>query len=92
MANSSAILTDAFPPDQRGLALGINAVAGIAGSFIGLVLGGMLGPIDWRLVFLVSVPVGLFGTVWSYWKLEERGERQAGPHRLVGQPHVRRSA
>jgi MFS family permease len=75
MGNSAAILTDAFPHDQRGLALGINAVAAIAGSFIGLVLGGVLGPINWRLVFLVSVPVGLLGTVWSYWKLEERGER-----------------
>ncbi|HEV8451633.1 MAG TPA: MFS transporter, partial [Gaiellales bacterium] len=67
-ANSSAILTDAFPSDQRGMALGVNAVAGIAGSFIGLVVGGILGPIDWRLVFLVSVPVGLFGTVWSWMK------------------------
>jgi len=75
MANSSAILTDAFPPDERGLALGINMVAAIAGSFIGLVLGGVLGPIDWRLVFLVSVPFGLFGTVWAYLKLEERGMR-----------------
>ncbi len=78
MANSSAILTDAFPPDQRGLALGVNAVSAIAGSFIGLVLGGLLAPISWRLVFLVSVPVGIFGTVWAYWKLEERGERQPG--------------
>jgi MFS family permease len=75
-ANSSAILTDAFPADQRGLALGVNAVAGIAGSFIGLVLGGVLGPVNWRLVFLVSVPVGLFGTVWSWWKLEDRGIRR----------------
>ena len=75
-ANSSAILTDAFPSDQRGMALGVNAVAGIAGSFIGLVVGGILGPIDWRLVFLISVPVGLFGTVWSWMKLEERGIRQ----------------
>jgi MFS family permease len=75
-ANSSAILTDAFPSDQRGMALGVNAVAGIAGSFIGLVVGGILGPIDWRLVFLVSVPVGLIGTVWSWMKLEERGIRQ----------------
>ncbi len=75
-ANSSAILTDAFPHDQRGMALGVNAVSGIAGSFIGLVLGGVLAPIDWRLVFLVSVPVGLFGTVWSWLKLEDRGIRQ----------------
>ncbi len=74
-ANSSAILTDAFPADQRGLALGINMVAAIAGSFIGLVLGGVLAPIAWRLVFLVSVPFGLFGTVWAYFMLEERGVR-----------------
>ncbi|MGH9304018.1 MAG: MFS transporter, partial [Acidimicrobiales bacterium] len=74
-ANSSAILTDVFPEDQRGLALGINAVAAIAGSFIGLILGGVLGPVDWRLVFLVSVPVGLFGTVWAYLKLQDAGIR-----------------
>jgi len=76
MANSAAILTDAFPSNQRGLALGTNMVAGIGGSFIGLVLGGLLGPVDWRLVFLVSVPIGLFGTVWAYLKLEDRGVRK----------------
>ena len=75
MAHSSAILTDAFPHNERGLALGINAVSAIAGSFIGLVLGGVLAPISWRLVFLVSVPVGIAGTAWSWWRLEERGER-----------------
>jgi MFS family permease len=74
-ANSSAILTDAFPPDQRGLALGINNVAAIAGSFIGLVLGGILAPIEWHLVFLVSVPFGLFGTVWAYLKLKDQSVR-----------------
>ncbi|MHB8191493.1 MAG: MFS transporter [Ferrimicrobium sp.] len=74
-ANSSAILTDAFPPDQRGLALGVNQVAAIGGSFIGLVLGGLLGPVDWRYVFLVSVPFGIFGTFWAYFKLVERGVR-----------------
>jgi MFS family permease len=74
-ANSSAILTDAFPADERGLALGINMVAAIAGSFIGLVLGGVLAPVAWRLVFLVSVPFGVFGTVWAYYMLEERGMR-----------------
>ncbi len=71
IANSAAILTDAFPEDQRGMALGINQVAGISGSFIGLVLGGVLAPIQWRLIFLVSVPIGLFGTVWAYRKLRE---------------------
>jgi MFS family permease len=80
MANSSAILTDAFPAKQRGMALGLNQVAGIAGSFVGLVLGGLLGPVDWRLVFLVSVPFGVIGTVWSYLKLKELGVRK--PARL----------
>ena len=75
MANSSAIITDAFPVDQRGLALGLNTVAGIAGSFLGLVIGGILGPIDWRLVFLVSVPVSIFGTVWAYLRLHDTGLR-----------------
>lgn len=71
IANSSAILTDAFPEHQRGMALGINQVAGISGSFIGLVLGGVLAPIQWRLIFLVSVPIGVFGTIWAYRKLRE---------------------
>jgi MFS family permease len=77
MANSSAILTDAFPAHQRGLAMGINNVAMIAGSFVGLVLGGVLAPVEWRLVFLVSVPFGLFGTVWAYLKLRDTGIRTA---------------
>jgi len=79
IGNSAAILTDAFPSNQRGLALGINNVVGISGQFIGLVLGGVLAPIDWRLVFLVSVPFGLFGTVWSHRKLREVGIRKAAP-------------
>jgi MFS family permease len=76
-ANAAPILTDAFPPHQRGLALGINSVAAIAGSFIGLVLGGLLAPVEWRLVFLVSVPVGVLGTVWARLKLQELGQRHA---------------
>ncbi|MGD0748260.1 MAG: MFS transporter [Acidimicrobiales bacterium] len=71
MANSAAILTDAFPPDRRGFALGINQAAAISGTFIGLLLGGLLAPINWRLIFLVSVPIGLFATVWGYFSLEE---------------------
>jgi len=74
-ANSSAILTDAFPEHERGKALGINGVAAVGGSFLGLILGGLLGPIEWRLVFLVSVPFGLFGTVWAYLKLRDNGIR-----------------
>ena len=76
-ANSSAILTDAFPQNERGLALGVNSIAMVAGSFLGLVLGGLLAPIMWRLVFLVSVPVGVFATVWSYRSLRELGVRRA---------------
>ena len=74
-ANSNAILTDAFPANERGLALGINGVAAIGGSFMGLVIGGVLAPIEWRLVFLVSVPVSLLGTFWSYFKLRDNGAR-----------------
>src|ERR1700747_1523115 len=76
MPNSGAILPDAFPANQRGLALGLNQVAAIAGSFIGLVLGGLLGPVSWRLVFLISVPFGVMGTIWSYLKLRELGIRR----------------
>jgi MFS family permease len=79
MANSAAIITDAFPVNQRGMALGINNIVGVSGMFIGLVLGGLLAPINWRLVFLISVPVGLFGTVWAYLKLEERSEPRRRP-------------
>lgn len=71
MANSAAILTDAFLPNERGKALGLNMVAFTTGQFIGLILGGVLAYFDWRFVFLVSVPFGLLGTVWSYLKLEE---------------------
>ncbi|MCR8897377.1 MFS transporter [Gordonia sp. GONU] len=76
MANSSAILTDAFPTEQRGLALGINGVAAIAGSFLGLLVGGVLAPIHWHLIFLVSVPFGVLGTVWAYLKLKDTGVRK----------------
>jgi len=79
IANAGAILTDAFPVRQRGLALGINNVAAISGSSIGLALGGILGAVDWRLVFLVSVPVGVTGTIWSYLELRDRGVRHRTP-------------
>ena len=78
LANSAAIITDAFPANQRGMALGINNIVGVSGMFIGLVLGGLLAPINWRLVFLISVPVGLFGTVWAYLKLQELSHSAAG--------------
>ncbi len=76
MANAAAIITDAFPANQRGMALGINNIVGVSGMFIGLVLGGLLAPVNWRLVFLISVPVGLFGTVWAYLKLREVGHHK----------------
>jgi MFS family permease len=74
-ANSTAILTDAFPARQRGMALGINQVAAIAGSFLGLIIGGVLAEVDWRAVFFVSVPFGILGTIWSIRSLHEVGER-----------------
>jgi MFS family permease len=76
-ANSTAILTDAFPADQRGMALGINQVSAIAGSFLGLIVGGLLSEWHWRAVFWVSVPIGIFATVWGFRSLVELGERRA---------------
>jgi EmrB/QacA subfamily drug resistance transporter len=70
-ANSTAILTDAFPKHERGMAMGINQIAAILGSIIGLILGGLLAAVNWRLIFLVSIPFGVFGTIWAYWKLRE---------------------
>ena len=84
VANSAAIITDAFPANQRGMALGINNIVGVGGTFVGLVLGGLLAPISWRLVFLISVPVGVFGTVWAYLKLEERSEPSRRPVDWLG--------
>jgi MFS family permease len=75
-ANSTAILTDAFPVSQRGTALGINSIAAIGGSFLGLILGGVLGPVNWHLIFLVSAPIGAFGTVWAYFMLKDIGVRK----------------
>ncbi len=75
MASSAALLTDAFPPDQRGLALGINMIAGMAGSFLGIVVGGVLASISWRWIFIINVPIGILGTVWGFWKLREIGTR-----------------
>ncbi len=71
MSNSAAILTDAFPANKRGMALGINQIAGISGQFVGLLLGGVLAAVNWRLVFWVNVPIGLFGTIWAYKSLRE---------------------
>ena len=75
-ANSAAIVTDAFPANQRGTALSVNSIAAIGGSFIGLILGGVLAPINWHLIFLVSAPIGVFGTVWAYFMLHDIGIRK----------------
>jgi MFS family permease len=75
MANSAAIITDAFPAEQLGFALGMNMVVGIVGSFLGILVGGLLSQVGWRWVFLANVPIGAFGTVWAYLKLKEIGIR-----------------
>jgi MFS family permease len=75
-ANSAAIVTDAFPANQRGTALSVNSIAAIGGSFIGLILGGALAPVNWHLIFLVSAPIGVFGTVWAYFMLHDIGVRK----------------
>ena len=105
MANSAAILTDAFKADQRGFAIGVSVIAGMAGAFIGLVVGGILADIDWRAVFWVNVPIGVFGTVWAYLKLREVGSRKkaridwwgnitfgVGPRPGAHRPHLRSAA
>src|ERR1700676_2409745 len=84
MATGAAILTDAFPPHQRGLALGVNQIAAMAGSFIGIVVGGVLAAISWRWIFLINVPIGLLGTVWGVWQLREIGIRQPGRIDWIG--------
>jgi len=76
MANSAAILTDAFPLEERGMALGINQIAGLSGQFLGLVAGGLLAAVDWRAVFWVNVPIGIAGTIWSYRSLRDDGVRR----------------
>jgi MFS family permease len=78
MASSSAILTDAFPANQRGMALGVNMVAAVAGSFLGLLIGGFLSEWHWQAIFWVGVPIGIVGTIWSYRSLKEVGIRTAG--------------
>ncbi|BBZ79295.1 MFS transporter [Mycolicibacterium anyangense] len=78
MTSSSAILTDAFPASQRGMALGVNMVAAVAGSFLGLLIGGVLSEIHWQAIFWVGVPIGILGTVWSVCSLKEIGTRNPG--------------
>ena len=78
MASSSAILTDAFPANQRGMALGVNMVAAVAGSFLGLLIGGLLSEWHWKAIFWVGVPIGILGTIWSIRSLQELGVRTPG--------------
>ncbi|HEY2764553.1 MAG TPA: MFS transporter [Pseudonocardiaceae bacterium] len=83
-ANSAAILTDAFPAEQRGMALGVNQITALAGQFVGLLVGGLLAVVDWRAVFWINVPIGIIGTIWSYRSLRETGSRRPGRIDWVG--------
>ena len=92
-SNSAAILTDAFPPDERGKALGLNMVAALSGQFIGLLIGGILAVYNWRYVFLISVPFGVIGTIWAFHEAEGAHVPEKGPEdRSLGQPHLHRRA
>ena len=84
MATSAAILTDAFPPSQRGLALGINMMAAMAGSFLGIVVGGVLAGFNWRWIFIVNIPIGVVGTLWAFYSLRESGRRTRAPIDWIG--------
>ncbi len=84
MASGAAILTDAFPADQRGFALGVNQISGMAGSFLGIVVGGVLAAINWRWVFIINVPIGVIGTIWGFWQLREIGQRQRAKIDWIG--------
>ena len=77
-SNSAAILTDAFPINERGMALGLNQISAVAGSFMGILVGGLLSQLGWRWVFLFNVPIGIAGTIWAYLKLQETGIRSKG--------------
>ena len=83
-SNSVAILTDAFPENQRGFALGLNQVAGIAGSFLGILVGGLLSEVGWRWVFLFNVPIGVIATIWAHRTLREVGTRKSEPIDWLG--------
>jgi len=83
-ANGTAILTDAFPENQRGMAMGLNQVAGIAGSFLGILVGGLLSQVGWRWVFLFNVPIGLAATIWAARTLREVGTRNKEPIDYLG--------
>ena len=92
-SNSAAILTDAFPPDERGKALGLNMVAALSGQFIGLLIGGVLAVYNWRYVFLISVPFGVIGTIWAFMNSKEPAYPvKAQEDRYLGEPHLHRRA
>jgi EmrB/QacA subfamily drug resistance transporter len=76
VVNSFAIITEAFPRDERGRALGINAITFGAGGVLGPLLGGfILGAASWRWIFFINVPIGVVGATWAYLALKEQGVR-----------------
>jgi EmrB/QacA subfamily drug resistance transporter len=76
VVNSIALLTEAFPPNERGRALGINGITFSAGGVLGPVLGGLiLSAANWRWIFFINVPIGILGIIWGYRALHEFSPR-----------------
>ncbi len=71
VANSTAIVADAFPKQELGKALGINSMIISIASVVGPILGGFLVNLGWRSIFFFNVPIGIIGTIWAWIQLKE---------------------
>jgi EmrB/QacA subfamily drug resistance transporter len=79
VVNSVALITEVFPPNERGKALGLNAITFSIGGVAGPILGGLILTLaDWRWIFFINVPVGIFGAIWGYRALREMSVRKKG--------------
>jgi EmrB/QacA subfamily drug resistance transporter len=79
VVNSVAIITEVFPANERGKALGLNAITFSLGGVLGPILGGLILTLsDWRWIFFINVPVGIIGALWGYRVLQERSTPRKG--------------